>query len=151
MSVQESPVDDLQPWWKSGLMNLVIQGGKFGIVGLLATGVHVGTYVGTVALFGLSPLLANLAGFCIGVIVSYSGHSRWTFRDASAENGNGIGALGKFVIIAISGLLLNTALVYLLTDVLKLHYLYAAIPMVTLVPALTFAFAKYWAFAERKA
>jgi putative flippase GtrA len=55
---------------------------RFGLVGVLATLTHATIAVATLRWFGLPPLLANGAGWCIAVAVSFCGHSFFTFRAA---------------------------------------------------------------------
>ena len=91
----------LAPAW----MALALQYGRFLVVGMAATAVHVSLYVGCVALLGMAPLLANAIGFALGVQVSYFGHGRWTFRDAE-------GSRLRFWIVSGVGFALNTLFVY---------------------------------------
>ena len=120
-------------------MALALQYGRFLVVGMAATAVHVSLYVGCVALLGMAPLLANAIGFALGVQVSYFGHGRWTFRDAE-------GSRLRFWIVSGVGFALNTLFVQLVTGTLGLAYGWA-IPLIAgVTPVLTFTLSKLWAF-----
>lgn len=125
----------LAPAW----MALALQYGRFLVVGMAATAVHVSLYVGCVALLDMAPLLANAIGFALGVQVSYFGHGRWTFRDAE-------GSRLRFWIVSGVGFALNTLFVQLVTGTLGLAYGWA-IPLIAgVTPVLTFTLSKLWAF-----
>ena len=64
---------------RAAMVGLVLQYGRFAVVGLGATAVHVAVYAGTIELLGLAPLVANALGFAAGVNISFIGHRRWTF------------------------------------------------------------------------
>ena len=126
--------------------SLVAQLSKFASVGVVATGVHALVY-GVVGRF-LEPMLANLIAFLIAFVFSYSGHFLWTFR-AQTEGQKVHKAFAfqlRFLIVALSGLLLNSLAVWVVTEWLQIDYLYAVVPMVFVVPLVTFALAKLWAF-----
>jgi len=123
---------------------------RFGGVGIAATLVHTVSYVGLIEFLLVAPLLANLIAFVVAVAVSYLGHSRWTFAtDATAYQAQKSPArFTKFVATTISGLLLNSLVVYLVTEVWRQHYGWSVVGMLTLVPAAIFVLNKYWVFAR---
>ena len=128
------------------MKNLIRQLSKFASVGVIATGVHALVYgvVGSL----LVPMLANLIAFLVAFLFSYIGHFLWTFR-AQTEGQSVYKAFAfqlRFLIVALSGLLLNSLAVWVVTEWLKMDYLYAVVPMVFVVPLATFALAKLWAF-----
>ena len=128
------------------MRSLIYQLSKFASVGVIATGVHALVYgvVGAV----LEPMLANLIAFLIAFLFSYSGHFLWTFRAQTRghEMHKAFAYQFRFLVVALSGLLLNSLAVWLVTERLQIDYLYAVVPMVFVVPFVTFALAKVWAF-----
>jgi putative flippase GtrA len=125
---------------------LVTQYLRFGIVGLGATLTHALIFVTAIELAGMAPLLANLVAFGIAVLVSFFGHCHWTFRRAGAA-GPGVRALVRFVVVALTGLLLNSLIVYGIVHLLGWPYPIALLLMVSLVPLVVFALSRAWAFA----
>lgn len=133
-----------------GLPGLLHQYAKFGLVGLTATAVHISVFTLLIELLNIRPIIANVAAFSIAVFVSYWGNFYWTFK-APIDMEMGYrrypsNSLAKFVVVAVTGLLLNSLIVYLTVDLLSLPYGYAIILMVSIVPVIVFALNKLWAF-----
>ena len=128
------------------MKNLIQQLSKFASVGVIATGVHALVY-GLVGRL-LEPMLANLIAFIIAFVFSYSGHFLWTFRTQTQGQKvhKSFAYQLRFLVVAMSGLLLNSLAVWVVTEWLQVDYLYAVFPMVFVVPLVTFALAKGWAF-----
>jgi len=142
--------DSGQDSWPLPALALAYQYAKFGVVGLTATAVHVGCFVLLIEGLSVRPLPANVAAFCVAVLVSYLGNFHWTFRtDAQTlgmEDGRQPMIFLKFAVVAVTGLLLNTLVVYLVTETWQLPYGYALILMIGLVPIVIFLLNKFWAF-----
>ena len=126
--------------------SLLAQLSKFASVGVIATAVHAVVYGFAGRL--LEPMLANLLGFIVAFIFSYSGHFLWTFRAQTQgqQLHKAIAYQFRFLVVAVSGLMLNSVAVWVVTQWLQIDYLYAVVPMVLVVPVVTFALAKLWAF-----
>jgi putative flippase GtrA len=123
---------------------LLLQYGRFGLVGLGATLVHVLVYAGLIELLALAPLAANTAGFALAVNLSFLGHRGWTFREQ-----RGAGArrsFRRFWVVALLGFALNTLFVWLVTGLLGLGYAWAIPLLAGVTPLATFALSKLWAF-----
>ncbi len=121
-------------------VGLLLQYGRFGLVGLTATGVHVAVFTALLELTDSAGWLANLPAFSLAVVVSYLGHFYWTFP------GSDRGSFPRFVATAIFGLTLNTLAAFVIVDLLDLPYIWAIAVMVLVVPVLVFLLAKFWAF-----
>ncbi|MFQ5468497.1 MAG: GtrA family protein [Kiloniellaceae bacterium] len=136
---------------RSALLGLARQYLKFATVGGAATVTHVGLFAALIEWAELAPLLANLAAFCTAVGVSFLGHYHWTFAapDAAPTARAGMDrSLPRFALVALFGLGLNSLVVYVVTGLLALSYLYAIAIMVSAVPVVLFALNKFWAFAS---
>lgn len=114
---------------------------RFGFVGLTATGVHVVTGLTLHNGLGIEPFWANLFAFCCALGVSFLGQTRLTFPDATADGH----AFLRFVTVALTGLALNQAIVWVMTSALGSPYWLALAIIVLTVPWVTFALLKYWA------
>jgi putative flippase GtrA len=133
--------------WRPRLGRLVAQYLKFGLVGIAATVTHVIVFTLWIEAAGLTPLRANVAAFCVATIVGFIGHFSWTFHGHGAwEARRWQAVLVKFVVVSLSGLALNSLMVYFVVNVLAMSYVYAVGLMVTVVPACTFVLSKFWAF-----
>ena len=129
---------------------LAVQYLRFLLVGGGATLVHLSAFALLIELAGQAPLLANLLAFSAAVGVSYMGHYHWTFREhtAGAEVGFHRVAFARFLLAALTGLGLNTAIVWIVTGPLGAPYWYAMALMGTLVPAVVFTLGRLWVFSK---
>src|SRR5690606_22189813 len=120
---------------------LAAQFARFGLVGILAAGVHGGLFIGLVAL-GLPGYVANAIAFAIAFIVSYLGHSCWTFRDAGRS-----GRLGRFGLTTAAGFLLNSGFAIVIVDLMDMPAWLAALPMIAVTPIVVFVLLKTRVFS----
>ena len=114
----------------------------FVVVGVAATACQ---YAGSLAAqhwLGVGPLLASLAGYALGVGVSYFGNSRFTFRRPALHAPQFV----RFATISLTGLAINLGTVWVATHTLGWPLWLALVPVVLLVPTATFVMSKFWAF-----
>lgn len=114
--------------------------------GAAAAATHWGSVLLLVEAGGVAPLRANISGFGLAFLVSYAGHRRWTFATAALPHQV---ALPRFLMVALSGLLLNQALFALLLARTSLPYPLALLLVLLAVAAITFLLARHWAFVAR--
>jgi putative flippase GtrA len=131
------------------LLQLGRQYARFGTIGLAAAATHVLVFTASIEFAGLAPLAANFVAFGIAVLVSFVGHFRWTFHSPTAGGGRvrQRTALLRFIIVALTGLALNSLAVYVVSNLLAWPYPYAIVLMISVVPIVVFALSKFWAFA----
>ena len=114
---------------------------RFGLVGVLATAVHVCVGLGLHEGAGMRPLWANLIAFGCALGVSFFGQTRLTFPDSTADGG----AFVRFAVVAVSGLGLNQLIVWVVTSLFGGAYWLALVIIILTVPGLTFVLLKFWA------
>ncbi len=118
---------------------------RFGIVGGLVTALGAGVYL--VAVYsGIAPLLANFLSYLTAMGVGYVLHSRVSFaghgnRDKPATR------TFRFVTVSLISLALNSLFVWVLTGPLAWPLWSPVIPMLFLVPLVTFTLQRRWVFA----
>lgn len=122
-------------------MDLFRQLARFGFVGIVATAVHVAIGLGLNKGLGIWPFWANLVAFCCALGVSFYGQTRFTFRGSHSGNG----AFARFTLVAVTGLGMNQAIVWLVTSVFAASYELALAIIIVTVPAATFLLLKFWA------
>jgi putative flippase GtrA len=115
---------------------------RFGAVGIAATLTHVAIVLVLVEGGLARPFSANVVAFAAAVFVTYFGNHAWTFRLAGGHARH----FPRFLPVALSGLALNQAIVYLIVDVLAWDYRISLALVVTVVPAITFVLNRQWAF-----
>ncbi len=120
---------------------------RFGLVGLLATGLHVGVFITLIEWAGFTPLLSNLWAWLLAFGLSFFGHFHWTFAH-DASNRTARDALPRFLLVSLFGLGLNSCIVILVVNLADWPYGFAAALMATVVPATLFVISKWWAFAR---
>lgn len=119
----------------------------FGIVGVSAMLVHLGSVAVILVPLGLPPLVANMFAFLLAFQVSHLGHHRFTFRAADAPAAR---SRRRFFLVAVSSFLVNEAMYALLLRFTELDYRLALAIVLVAVAALTFVSARRWAFASNE-
>jgi putative flippase GtrA len=92
---------------------------QFSGVGIVGTACHYAVLAGLVQVGGADPVVASALGFCVGALVNYFLSYHVVFRsNASHRNG-----MPKFFTIALTGLILNTAIMNALVNDAHVSYL----------------------------
>jgi len=118
---------------------------RFAVVGVIATVTHVGVFTVANEVFGIEPVIGNAIAFSVAVLVGFSLNRRWTF----AAHGGSDARLWRYVIGALAGLGVNSAIMAAVVHGAHWSpYLGLAIATVT-VPPLTFALNHFWVFRPR--
>lgn len=117
--------------------------GVFTAVGTAATGVHLGVVAGGVP-FGLSPLVANVLGFCVSFAVSFAGHARWSFP---IERRTVALALKRFAALSLLSFGLNEICYAGALRWTALDYRVALFAVIVGLAGVQWLASKHWAFA----
>lgn len=120
---------------------------QFGGVGLVATGTHGAIYL--VALLLVAPQVANLMGFAMALLVSYLGHSRFTFADSNKGNSKNQRRVVRFGFVSGFGLAVNSGFVALTTHVLQAPPWVAVGFIAFVTPVMTYILLKFWVFGAK--
>lgn len=90
---------------------------KFGLVGVLNTGVDIGVLNILMYIFGIyqgtAIIVFNIISVSLAIINSYFWNKYWTFKAKSKEKQ--VQEFGSFVVVSIGGGLINTFVIYSLT------------------------------------
>jgi len=121
-------------------------------IGSIATVVHAFIYSQVSINIGMDAIPSNLIAFTFAFFISFTGHYNVTFRTSKQFQSRILTSpsMIKFLIVAITGLLMNTFFVWLLVEQLSFGKIFALIPMLTIVPPLTYLLSKYWAFSSKQ-
>ena len=114
---------------------------RFTVVGLFATGVHVGTVWGLVKISVIAPLIANLVAYLCAFAVSFTGQYLWTFRSTRSP----FSALWRFLIVSLTAFAINNAVLITLLDARLLPGHWAAAVAVGVIPPITYVLSRTWA------
>ena len=115
---------------------------RFGLSGAAATLTHVIVFVVLVEWFQMRPLFAAVPAFLSALSVSYGLNYRWTF----SANGPHRILLPKFLLVSVTGLLLNLLITYLVVDHWQLWYGFALLAIILIIPLSTYLLSKFWVF-----
>ena len=118
----------------------------FGIVGVTAMLVHLGSVSLLLVPLGLPPLVANIIGFLLAFQVSHAGHQRLTFVAADAPAAR---SRKRFFVVALTSFAVNELMYAALLHFTDLDYRVALAIVLFAVAALTFFSARTWAFASQ--
>lgn len=122
--------------------------GKFAIVGIAATLTHAAVATSLLESNILSAFPANTGGFISAFCVSFAGHYYWSFSHIRSERGM-MRAMARFLVVALSGFALNTAILALWLQLTPWPELVGILFAIAIVPGLTFAAARLWAFSHK--
>ncbi len=119
------------------------QAKRFVLVGLGATGAHFLVLAAAVHIFQVASLtVATLMGTCVGIVVSYLGHHRFTF----AAVGRHVPRFGMFVIVYGVVMTLHAGLMYVMGDTLGWTYAVPFIVATAISAAITFVLTRQVVF-----
>lgn len=117
---------------------------RYIIVGGLGTAAHLAVLAMSVEWWQLDVVLASVAGFLAALSVSYVLNHYWTFESRRSPGSS----FWRYLSVSLSGLLLNTGMVYVMVEYLHWWYLTAQISVIFVVPTSNFLLNRYWAFAS---
>jgi putative flippase GtrA len=118
---------------------------RFGVTGGFVTALGAGTYWVTATFAGIPPLAANLLAYAVAVAVGYVMHSRWSFRGHGRRD-NPARTTGRFFIVSLVSLALNSLFVWILTGPLDGPTWWPVVPMLFVTPLVTFYLNRRWVF-----
>lgn len=114
---------------------------RFGLVGVINTGVHAGIVILLMETLLPPAYIANGIAFMFANGISYCINSRWTFRTTISFRG-----YRRFLLVSLLSLAL-TLLITSLAEHLGLHYGIGLLLVVFMVPVLNYLAVRVWAFA----
>jgi putative flippase GtrA len=117
----------------------------FGVVGVTAMLIHLGSVALILVPLGLAPLIANIIAFILAFQVSYAGHRYFTFRNQETTLSR---SRGRFFLVALMSFAVNELLYWALLQYTLLDFRIALALVLVAVATLTFVLARYWAFAS---
>jgi len=114
----------------------------FSVAGAIATTVHFLVLAIAVQLFSFGPVIGSIAGYITGAVVNYLLNYHVTFNSRNRHMETSI----KFCVIVLSGLCLNTVIMFFLTQ--NLHYLLSQAIATATVLIWNFLCNRFWTFRE---
>ena len=115
---------------------LLMQIFKFIIVGGIATIIDYLIFYVLYEILGINTIISNITSFTISVIYNYIASVKWVFE--VDKNKDKKQQFIIFIIFSVIGLFLNTGIVYLCTDILKIYSLIGKVIATTIVMIFNF-------------
>lgn len=120
---------------------LIARIAAFSLIGLVNSVIGVAVIV-IAGLFGASPVLANVAGYGVGLSVSFMLNSKVTFRLRAVNRATGVRFLIAFAVAFVA----NLAIVKVVTDAFVAHPLLGSLAGTPVYVVLFYALCEYWVF-----
>ncbi len=120
---------------------------RFGIAGLISTGVYSAVYL-PLSAHVFAPNHAVYAvpfAFVVAVTAGFFLHSAWSFKGHGTRDTSGQQHV-KFIVVQLFGLVLNAGFTWVLTGPLHQPNWVPLIPIVLITPIATFALNRQWVF-----
>lgn len=118
---------------------------RFGIVGVINTGVDFGTFTVFSALLNTNPLVSQVIGYSAGVANSFVMNKLWTFESKSSKAGTQV-ELVKFIVINAASLGISLAGLKVLNGQLGVNVYIAKAIVTVLAQIVNFLGYKLWVF-----
>lgn len=118
----------------------------FVVVGCAAAATHWVVVVAVVSLASLAPLAANVIGWLVAFVVSFSGHYQLTFRYQRAPM---LRAALRFFLVSALGFCVNEASYAWLLHATTIRYDVLLAAILIAIAALTFILGRFWAFRSK--
>jgi len=118
---------------------------RFGLVGAFVTLVGVAVYYFPATFLGVEPLVSNLLGYLAAMGLGYVLHSNVSFKGHGSRD-NTARRTGRFFIVSLVSLGLNSLFVWVLTGLLDGPTWWPLIPMLLITPVVTFSMNRQWVF-----
>lgn len=104
------------------MQQLVFKFLKFGVVGVIGTGVDFGVTWLLKEKAGLNKYIANSCGFATAVVSNFILNRLWTFE---SHDPHVAVQFGKFAAVALVGLAINNGIIYFLTERLGFRFYFS--------------------------
>ncbi len=118
---------------------------RYTMVGAVGTLAHYLVLFTLVERCGVPPAVATAFGFATGAVINYFLNLRFTFQSDRPHRE----ALPRFLTVAAAGMVLNSGIVALGAEVLRLHYMIPQVFATAVVVFLTFCANRVWTFQRR--
>ena len=115
---------------------------RFALVGGIATAAQYLILIALVDLLGWGAVFASALGYAASTLLNYALNRSFTFASQRAH----LAALPRFLLVAASGLAMNTGLMWVFTVGAGLYYLLAQVLATGIVLVWNFVLNSHWTF-----
>lgn len=115
---------------------------RFSLIGLMATITYFVVANVLMLLQVAAPTTASVIAYCAGMVVSFLGQSRFTFRVLETKFGHFL----RFCVLSLCGVLVSYWSVRLTGEMLHVSPVWGTVVTSVTVPLISFMIMKYWVF-----
>ena len=126
---------------------MILQIIKFGIVGVIATLVDVGTLTALTELLHVDVLVSSAISFCVSVAVNYILSMTFVFK---SKNQDKFREIIIFVLLSVGGLCLNQLILWIGVKFTTVYYLIVKLFALVIVPVYNFITRKIFLESKEK-
>ena len=131
----------------SRILAELVLAARFGLVGTLATTIHIAIVWMLLSETALPVLMANTIAFVCAFGFSFVGNYLWTFGSPGSPRR----AMRRFLTISVSAFLINSVLLGTILELGWFNQTVAAIGSAAVIPIITFFASRLWGFNNKKA
>jgi putative flippase GtrA len=116
---------------------------KYSIVGCISVLIYFLSVFVFVELFDKGPIFASTLSFIIMTYISFLLNKKYTFGSNFSYN-----QLWRFLVVSAIGFTLNFSIMYLVVNILSLHYVIGELITTLIIPIINFILNNYWTFKK---
>lgn len=114
---------------------------KYSVVGCISVLIYFLSVFILVELFDKDPIFASTFSFIIMTYISFLLNKKFTFGSDFSYN-----QLLRFLVVSAIGFILNFCIMYLVVNILSLHYVIGELITTLIIPIINFILNNYWTF-----
>jgi putative flippase GtrA len=114
---------------------------KYSVVGCISVLIYFLSVFVLVELFDKDPIFGSTLSFIIMTFISFLLNKKYTFGSDYSYN-----QLLRFLVVSAIGFTLNFGIMYLVVNVLSLHYSIGELLTTLIIPIINFILNNYWTF-----
>ncbi|PAE38018.1 GtrA family protein [Neobacillus sp. YX16] len=114
---------------------------KYSVVGCISVLIYFLSVFILVELFDKDPIFASTFSFIIMTYISFLLNKKFTFGSDFSYN-----QLLRFLVVSAIGFILNFGIMYLVVNILSLHYVIGELITTLIIPIINFILNNYWTF-----
>lgn len=114
---------------------------KYSVVGCISVLIYFVSVFVLVELFDKDPIFGSTLSFIIMTCISFLLNKKYTFGSDFSYN-----QLLRFLVVSAIGFTLNFVIMYLVVNVLSLHYSIGELLTTLIIPIINFILNNYWTF-----
>ncbi|PMH28889.1 hypothetical protein BCU71_19310 [Vibrio lentus] len=124
---------------------LIFQLLKYGLVGFVQNGVGYTLYI-FLTWYGMDPKLVVAVCYPLGMLVSFVGNNKYTFKDGNIAKDN---KLARYLLVHVVAYFSNIMLIYLLSEVLGYNHQLVQVFCIVSISIYLFLSFKYFVFKKK--